>query len=192
MASRLWVYWQLQSAASLFTIITVFKLNSRHARIDRGVRTNRDLPFSGLFPYLEQRVSLSFNKPLKLTLNTLWEQKSILINHNSKINSITQICTCRRETERRYSLAQSHSNRSTQISCIWKHKIIIDFLFICKSLNKCYSWSRTEIQESINAVNDVFSWSLREAAMPGTQRFCHMNRLHKVDLCCWDRERDWG
>lgn len=33
---------------------------------------DRDLPFSYLFPYLEQRGSLSFNKLLKLlTLNTV-------------------------------------------------------------------------------------------------------------------------
>lgn len=62
-------------AVFYFRIINIVEFDWRNATIDSGARTNQDLPFSDLFPYLEQRGSLSFNKALKLlALNTVWEQ----------------------------------------------------------------------------------------------------------------------
>lgn len=72
------LYRQIQNCSDppfFFRIIYIIEFHWRNARIDRGVRTNQDLPFSDLFPYLEQRGSSSFNKALKLlALNTMREK----------------------------------------------------------------------------------------------------------------------
>lgn len=56
-------------------VINIVECDWRNARIDRGVQASQDLPISDLFPYLEQKGSLSFNKALKvMALNTVQEQ----------------------------------------------------------------------------------------------------------------------